>query len=235
MGIVAVAFGAKIDPAVEDDVARGIEGIRENENRGVVGGRVGLAAERERLRVPREGELAGGEELREDFVGGGVAPEYQVFGGEVGVGERGVGDDGGVAAEDIAPEVAGGGEFVFDPGAELGVERFAGGADEDEGLEKSVGDGTGEAGGFTRAGGGGGSESPFAVRFFEATAEAGVGVAQLLAVDDDAATGSQDVEFADVLRCEGDAGPGGAAGAHIGALPVFFQTLNADPRRFRVT
>jgi hypothetical protein len=50
--IGAVGVLAEIDAAVEHDVAGGVERIREDEDRGVVGGVVGLAAEGESLRRP---------------------------------------------------------------------------------------------------------------------------------------------------------------------------------------
>ena len=111
-----------------------------------MGGVIGLAAEGEGLAVPREREFAGGEEAREDAVGGGVAPEDEVFAGEVGVGEGGVVFHGGVAAEDVAPQLGGVGEFGGGPRADVGVEGLAGGTDEDEGLQEGVVDRAGEAG-----------------------------------------------------------------------------------------
>ena len=230
-GVVGVAVGAEIEAAVEDDVARRIEWIREDQNGGVARGVVSFAAEREGFCVPRERELSGGEELCEDAVGGGVAPEYQVFGGEVGVGERGVGDDGGVAAEDVAPEVAGGGEFALDPGAELGVERFAGRADEDERFEEGVVHGTGEAGGFAEA-----ASAAGAPRVAGAMkVERGIGGGDGLAVEHDGGgVDAGEGNGGDVFRVRFEAEAAVLRGADLRELPMLSHALDADPRGFGV-
>ena len=127
--------------------------------------------------------------------------------------------------------MAGGGEFALDPGAELGVERFAGRADEDERFEEGVVHGTGEAGGFAEA-----ASAAGAPRVAGAMkVERGIGGGDGLAVEHDGGgVDAGEGNGGDVFRVRFEAEAVVLRGADLRELPMLSHALDADPRGFGV-
>ena len=203
----------------------------------MVRGVVGLALEGEALRIPRERKFFAREDFGDDGVGGGVAPEDEVLVVEVGGGDRGIVFHDQFAAENVAPHFCRVGEFGGGPGADFGIERLAGGADEDEGVHERIVDGAAEAGHFAgllapaSVGVGVVLVRPLAVCFHEPVVGDDFADGDGLAVDgrgEACGAVQHNAQDGDVARGDFETFWGRELHGDIGALPGFFELHNLD-------
>lgn len=206
--------------AVDDDVAAGGEGIREDHGGDMISGGEAGGAEGYLFAGPAERGFA--LELGDPAVAAGVAEEDEVVLGEVGGGDVFIVFDAGVGAEALGVEAVEASEHAEGLGVGFGMPRLTGGPDEEKRVHEGVVDGALLAVGLPEALGGFG-EGPAAAGAFEGQLRGGFD-GEGLAVDGELPGGGGflEGEAGDVLGGNFVALAGvEAAGIDVGAVVVF--------------
>lgn len=248
-GVIEVIVFAEGEAAVEHDVTSGVGRVGLDEHEGVASGRKRPMRQPQGVGGPGEGQLRG--QPGEFGVACGITPEHEVVGEPVGFGEVDVILDSDVAAVVFSPLVDGAGEFVPGPRARGFVERFAGGAHEQERIHERIVDGALEPRTFAwGAVGGERPEAPVIALAMEGGRPGAVGAwaggGQRGAVDDDV-DGSVEIEWGVATgQFEGEGGDVGEGEPHLlgvglehgfdaGGFPVLAEAFEVDPRHATVT